>query len=224
MSIYFNKGIQTSESFIVGALLAVAGGYLDTYTFFGRGEVFANAQTGNMVLVAINIAQKNYGAIWKYVIPIICFFLGVVIAEFIKHFAQEKKLHWRQFVLLLEIFVLLIVSLIKVTDSLNIIANSLVSFVCALQVETFRKMHGTSFATTMCTGNLRTASENLFNYFKFKDKNFRDKAIRSFSIILLFIIGAIIGTIVTLSFKKNSILFVILFLMSAFMLMNKKEL
>lgn len=224
MGIYFNKGIQTSESFIVGSLLALAGGYLDTYTFFGRGEVFANAQTGNMVLVAINIAQKNYFEIWKYIIPILSFLLGVLVSEYIKYYSKHKKYHYRQYVLLLEIFVLCIVSFIKRDNLSNIIANSMVSFVCALQVESFRKMHSTSFASTMCTGNLRTASENLFYFISFKDKKNRDIAIRSFSIIIVFILGAIMGTLITLKLKQISILFVNVFLILSFLFMNKEHL
>jgi len=222
MSIYFNKGIQTSESFIIGSLLALAGGYLDTYTFFGRGEVFSNAQTGNMVLVAINIAQKNYHDIWKYIIPIFSFFIGVLIAEYIKHSNKKLKLHWRQYVLLLEMGVITFVSFINTGELTNIFANSLISFVCSLQVESFRKMHSTTFATTMCTGNLRTTSENFFNYLKHRDVEYRDKAIRSFSIIILFIIGAILGTIVTLQFHSISVLFVNIFLLAAFLFMNKE--
>ncbi|MCY1152342.1 MAG: YoaK family protein [Sphaerochaetaceae bacterium] len=224
MGIYFNKGLQTSESFIVGGLLALAGGYLDTYTFFGRGEVFANAQTGNMVLVAINIAQKNYHEIFKYIIPIFSFFLGVVIAEFIKHTKKPLKYHWRQYVLALEMLVIIGVSFIKTGESANIIANSLVSFVCSLQVESFRKMHSTGFATTMCTGNLRTTSENFFHYIVQKDIIYRDKAIRSFSIIILFIVGAIIGTLVTLRFNSIAILGTICILLAAFLFMNKEQL
>lgn len=224
MGIYFNKGIQTSESFIIGGLLALAGGYLDTYTFFGRGEVFSNAQTGNMVLVAINIAQKNYHEIWKYIIPIFSFFLGVVVAETIKNGKRSNKKHWRQNVLLLEILVVVCVSFIKTSDATNIIANSLVSFVCSLQVEGFRKMHSTGFATTMCTGNLRTTSENFFHYITQKDKKYRDRAIRSFSIILLFIIGAILGTIVTLRFHSVAILGVNVFLITSYLFMNKERL
>lgn len=224
MGIYFNKGIQTSESFIVGGLLALAGGYLDTYTFFGRGEVFSNAQTGNMVLVAINIAQKNYHEIWKYVIPIFSFFLGVVVAETIKHSEVFRKRHWRQYVLLLEILVVVGVSFIKTSDSTNIIANSLVSFVCALQVEGFRKMHSAGFATTMCTGNLRTTSENFFHFVNKNDIKYRDRAIRSFSIIILFIIGAILGTIFTLRFHSIAILGVNVFFITSFLLMNKERL
>ena len=41
-------------------LLAVVGGFLDTYTYFTRGGVFANAQTGNMVLLSIAAAQGKF--------------------------------------------------------------------------------------------------------------------------------------------------------------------
>lgn len=224
MGSYFNKGLQTSESFILGAILALAGGYLDTYTFFGRGEVFANAQTGNMVLVAINIAQKNYIDVIKYIIPIISFFCGVFIAEYFKHNKDINELHWRQNVLLIEILVLFVVMFIKDSNVYNIIANSMVSFVCALQVEAFRKMHSTTFATTMCTGNLRTASENLFLYLRNSNKLNKEKSIRSFSIIFIFIIGAILGTIITLKINTYSVIVVILLLIVSFLLMIREKL
>ena len=44
------------------------------------------------------------------------------------------------------------------------IVNKLVSFVCSMQVESFRLLHGSAYATTMCTGNLRSATEQLFYY------------------------------------------------------------
>lgn len=224
MSIYFNKGIQTSQSFFVGALLALVGGYLDTYTFFGRGEVFANAQTGNMVLIAINIAEKNYVNIVKYIIPIFCFICGVLIAELFKNNSKLNKLHWRQNVLLIEIFVIFIVFFIKDSEILNIVANSLVSFVCALQVESFRKMHSSTFATTMCTGNLRSASENFFLYLKTDDNDNKNKAIRAFSIILVFIFGAVLGTFFTLIFHTYSIIIVNVILIIVFLFMFKEKL
>ena len=57
---------------------------------------------------------------------------------------------------LVEIFLVIIVAYLP--QKHNMIANTLISFICALQVETFRKVHGSAFATTMCTGNLRSAT------------------------------------------------------------------
>ena len=48
---------QMSEAYSLGALLTVGGGFLDAYTYFTRGGVFSNAQTGNLVLLAIRLAQ-----------------------------------------------------------------------------------------------------------------------------------------------------------------------
>ena len=45
----------TSESLRLGMILAIIGGFLDAYTFISRGGVFANAETGNMVLLALGI-------------------------------------------------------------------------------------------------------------------------------------------------------------------------
>ena len=41
---------QISESIRLGAILALSGGFMDAYSYMERGEVFANAQTGNMLL------------------------------------------------------------------------------------------------------------------------------------------------------------------------------
>ena len=44
---------QISETLHLGMLLAAVGGFLDAYTYLSRGKVFANAQTGNLVLLGI---------------------------------------------------------------------------------------------------------------------------------------------------------------------------
>ena len=41
---------QMSESFLTAAFLSLSGGLQDAYTYIYRGHVFANAQTGNIVL------------------------------------------------------------------------------------------------------------------------------------------------------------------------------
>ena len=43
--------LQTSESFRLSAVLAFSGGFQDAYTYNMRDHVFANAQTGNVVLM-----------------------------------------------------------------------------------------------------------------------------------------------------------------------------
>ena len=52
--------LPAHETFRVAAVLALVGGFLDIYTYLLRGGVFANAQTGNIVLLAANLAETNW--------------------------------------------------------------------------------------------------------------------------------------------------------------------
>ena len=46
---------QMSEAFVTAAFLSISGGLQDAYTYISRGKVFANAQTGNIVLLSQHI-------------------------------------------------------------------------------------------------------------------------------------------------------------------------
>ena len=56
------------EMLRVGLCLAFTGGFLDAYTYLLRGGVFANAQTGNMVLMALYAARRDGRAF--YYLPV----------------------------------------------------------------------------------------------------------------------------------------------------------
>lgn len=59
---------QMSDSFRIGAILAAVGGFLDAYTYLARGQVFANAQTGNIVLLGVHLSEGDF----KKPFPIWC--------------------------------------------------------------------------------------------------------------------------------------------------------
>ena len=189
---------NTSESYLVAALLSVTGGFLDAYTFVSRDGVFANAQTGNFARLAIYLASGNWDLVLRYFIPIFFFVIGVSVAMWISRNAQNSKfLCWQHYSVLLEIALLFAVSCIPYGKISNIYANLLVSFTCAIQAESFRKVLGTPFASTMCTGNLRNATEYLNHFFVDKEKDFLKKSIQYFGIDFLFVLGAMIGTVTT---------------------------
>ena len=54
------KRLQMSESFFLTAILAIVGGFLDAYSYLMRGHVFANAQTGNIVLFGVYLEKRNF--------------------------------------------------------------------------------------------------------------------------------------------------------------------
>ena len=64
---------QVSETVRLGLLLALSGGLMDAYSYLFRGEVFANAQTGNILLFSVNLSQGNWGVVKEYGCPVLAF-------------------------------------------------------------------------------------------------------------------------------------------------------
>ncbi len=217
------NNIQTSESMKVGVFLALAGGFLDIYSYMARGKVFANAQTGNMVLFGLKIAEGDLKGMLYYAVPIIAFVLGVILADVIRDmFKDHDSIHWRQMVLVVEILVVLAVMFIP-TGKYDIIVNAAISFVCSVQVQSFRKLKGNAFATTMCTGNLRSATDALWNYRKNKNKETLKKSMDYYVIIAVFILGAIVGGIATKAIGYMAVGVACIPILVAVILMRKSE-
>lgn len=198
--------LQRSERFLVAALLAVAGGFLDAYTYLCRGGVFANAETGNMVLLALRAAEGEWGQALHYLMPIAAFSLGILAAELIRRYQRRAgRLHWRHTVLAVEIAVLAAASFVP-QGELDSVVNVMVSFVCALQVEAFRKVRGNAFASTMCTGNLRSGTEALFHALEGHDHKALGKSACYFSVIACFLAGAALGGVISPLLPQRAIL------------------
>ena len=74
---------QMSESFRTAAFLSVSGGLQDAYTYIFRDKVFANAQTGNIVLLSQCIANRDLELSIHYIVPLLFFEVGIAVAELI---------------------------------------------------------------------------------------------------------------------------------------------
>lgn len=187
---------QMSDSFRAAIFIILSGGFQDAYTYCCRGEVFANAQTGNIVLLSTALFRREWTVVLKYLIPVVSFLIGTAAAEGIHiRLKNAEKLHWRQIILLGEMVLLLIVGFLP--QALEPLANALVSFVCAMQVQTFHKVRGHAYASTMCIGNMRSGTEALCAYFRTREKEVLQKALTYFGVILVFGVGAGLGSILT---------------------------
>ena len=144
---------QMSESFLTAVFLSLSGGLQDAYTYLFRGKVFANAQTGNIVLLSANLMDGNWERVLHYLVPLCAFALGVLTAEKMRErFREMRTLHWRQLVVLGEGLLLFLVGFLPQEQNLLCI---------------WRKTH---------------------------EPQARDRMLRYFGIILLFAIGAGIGS------------------------------
>ncbi len=184
---------QMSESLLIAALLSVSGGLQDVYTYIARDHVFANAQTGNIVLFSTNLCERNWSHALHYAVPVLFFMLGVAASIWIRRIFQDLRLlHWRQIVVFIEILLLFSVGFMP--EQWNLIANALVSFSCAMQVQAFRKVNTYAFASTMCIGNMRSGVEAFCSYQQTHNKKNLFKSFHYFGVILLFACGAAVGS------------------------------
>lgn len=214
-----DRTVQMSEAYSLGALLTVGGGFLDAYTYFTRGGVFSNAQTGNLVLLAIRLAEGDLTALPHYLPPILAFALGVVAAELVRdRYRASHALHWRQAVVALEALILLATAFLP-QDRWDAAVNAAVSFVCAMQVEAFRKIRGNALATTMCTGNLRSGTELLYHGLRDRDPAALRRSLQYYGIILCFLAGGALGVWATGLLAERAILLCCALLLVIFLAM-----
>ena len=213
---------QMSESFLTAVFLSLSGGLQDAYTYLFRGKVFANAQTGNIVLLSSNIMDGQWDRVLHYLVPLCAFALGVLVAEKMREsFCNMQRLHWRQLVVLGEVLLLFIVGFLP--QEQNLLANAIVSFSCAMQVQAFRKVNGYAFASTMCIGNLRGGMDSLCAWLVGGNTKAFGKALHYFAIIFLFALGAGLGSLALAPMGSRAIWLSCLLLFISFCLMFLKE-
>ena len=218
-----NKRYQTSETLPVGLLLALGGGVLDAYSYLNRGEVFATAETGNLVLLGIHFSMGDWSQVLHYLLPVLAYTAGVLVTELLRRRLGEEGgwLHWRQYLLLVECVVIAAVSLLP--HAMDPLANILISFASAVQVDSFRKFNGCGCATTMCTGNLRSGTEHLFFYFTRRERDALGKVGLYYGLILSFVAGAVVSGLLSPLFHTRTVLFACLPLLIAFGMMFRER-
>ncbi len=214
----YNPYDQMSESFLLSAFLAFSGGFQDAYTYIVRGGVFANAQTGNVVLMSVRFMEGQWMSGLKYLLPLFAFIAGVFITENIQsHFRNMRLLHWRQLIIIAELAIMVAAGFMPL--SLNMPANILISLSCAMQVQAFRTVHGNIYASTMCIGNLRSGTAALSKSIRTRRPEELKKALYYFGVIFVFALGAGTGGVLSGLFGIRSIWFSCATLLFAFLAM-----
>ena len=185
--------ILVEERLAAALLLSFTGGFTDVYSYLFRGQVFANAVTGNMVLMGLHLASGLWADCLKYLLAIAAYGCGVFAADAVRaRLGGMRLVSWHQAILGLEI-VLLAAAAFVPQGRADSFVNATISFVCALQVQTFRRVRGLPFASTMCTGNLRSGMDALYQGLTGADAAGFGKARHYFGVIGAFILGAVGG-------------------------------
>jgi uncharacterized membrane protein YoaK (UPF0700 family) len=185
------------EGMPTGLLVAGVGGFLDAYTFVGYNGVFANAQTGNIVLLGVDAQAGHWQEALLHIPPVVAFMLGVALAQTLARPAVRKIVRRPpRWVLIAEIAVLAAVGATSGGVSSQV-APGLIAFAAAAQVSTFRKLDGVEYSSTLTTSNLRALITNTFEWRTDHDPAARHRAAVLAFVTAGFAVGAGVGGLCT---------------------------
>lgn len=171
-----DKSWKIQEKLWFFALLIFAGGFYGGYTYSLRGQVFANAQTANLVMMMLSLGKGNWGRALYSLAPFSAYIFGVGLSEYLRQKNSEEenrslenksqenksleskisqgKQSIEEKLLLFEALICFLLGIMPASWPDQFCQLSL-SFICAMQFNIFRKAEGIPMATTFCTNHIR---------------------------------------------------------------------
>jgi uncharacterized membrane protein YoaK (UPF0700 family) len=199
------RRVPGAKSLPTAMALSASAGYLDAFTYVGHGKVFASAMTGNMVLLGIHIASRH--DVLTYMIPILAFVVGVMLAHVMLRATVRRVLFERPHVvtLFLEIVVLLVVALAPLhLDDKTLVSAITIS--TAMQNTTFRNVGARTYNSVIMTGNLQAFSNALAGGLWPWSAATIAEALDLLAVIVSFVSGAALGALLSPSLGLHAVL------------------
>ena len=187
-------------------LLTAFGGFMDAYAYVDRGGVFANAQTGNVVLLGIHLADGAWQQAGVHVPPIIAFFAGVATT---RHFIERSPFapgRATVHCLALECVGIVFLGSLgeRVPDS---VATVLIAAFAAVQCASFVKVADINYSSAMTTGNLRDLAILVgASVPRLQWPSKRGRMLTLGAICLSFLAGAILGSAQVRAWSHHALL------------------
>jgi uncharacterized membrane protein YoaK (UPF0700 family) len=177
------------ESLPAALVLSAVGGFLDAFTFVGYGGVFANAQTGNLVLLGVEAGEQRWRSALLHAPPILAFLLGVTVATWLGRPAVREIVK-RPTRLALGAEILVTGAVGFVPGWPGEVVTAAIAFTAAVQVSTFRSLNGIAYSTTLTTSNLRALVEKAYQWRADHNAAAERQAAQLAAVILAFGAGA----------------------------------
>lgn len=195
------------EKWYIFILLTLVGGFFGAYTYVLKGGVFCNAQTANIVLLGIALGNLDFSLALHLFSSLIAYMLGIMLSE---HIALKIKkinlLRWDTLLVALELLLVVILAFLPENTPYQVYQIS-INFMCAMQFNTFRQAQGVAMATTFVTNHIRQTGSFFVRWFRKKEeKEYLRRTIQHGIMILAFMVGAIISTLLAHMFGTVALL------------------
>ncbi|TPG33658.1 YoaK family protein [Mycolicibacterium hodleri] len=186
-------------------LLTITNGFMDAHTFYVRGGVFANVQTGNVIFFAINVSERRLGAAMAHVWPILAFMVGVSLAAHIKSGRVERIVpHPLRWTMAVQVVVLVGIGFVPVTVAHSYVTVP-IAFLAALQMGLFRSVGDLAYLPVATTGNLMRFIESGYDGIIEGRRASRIASGIYGALILAFAGGALIGAFASRAWSAHAI-------------------
>lgn len=179
----------------VFALLTLSAGMMGAYTFNLRGGVFCNAQTANVVLMAIAFGSGAWGQGCYYLIPITAYLAGAFLSEILPSPVRRFGfLRWDTYLVAFEFLALFSIGFIPLGWPHQLV-QVLVNFIASMQYNTFRQAEGIPMATTFCTNQLRQVGVGFAKTLRKHDREGLSRALFFLGMLGCFFAGGVLSTL-----------------------------
>ncbi|MCI9193248.1 MAG: DUF1275 domain-containing protein [Acutalibacter muris] len=188
------KDYLVCEQKLVYTLLMASAGMMGAYTYVLRGGVFCNAQTANVLVMAINFGRGDWLGGLYFLIPISAYLLGAFVSEILP--SPVKKLgflRWDTYLTIFEAAVLFLLGFLPLSVPHQVV-QVLVNFLASMQYNTFRQAEGIPMATTFCTNHIRQVGVGLAKAIRKKDRTALRRGIIHAGMVSAFLLGAALLT------------------------------
>lgn len=186
-------------------LLMMSGGLLGAFTYCIRGGVFCNAQTGNIVLLGMAVGNGDWKGAAYFIIPITAYGIGAAVSEVLPGSVKKAGLmRWDTLLVGIEMLVTLLLGLLPESVPFQV-SQVAINFICSMQYHTFRQAEGIPMATTFCTNHVRQTGISLVNWLRKGDAAYFRKSLRHGEMLLAFVVGAVLGTVLCNRFAGKAI-------------------
>ena len=199
--------LMCERDWIYFVLIFVAG-FLGAFTYVLRGGVFCNAQTGNVVLLGMELGKGDWSGALYYLIPISAYILGAVVSELLPNPVKHRlAVRWDTLLIAVEMIVIVILGFLPESAPVQI-SQVAVNFIASMQYNTFRQAEGVAVATTFVTNHIRQVGVGLameWHHRHDAEKPHRRKFLTHLGMLLFFAAGATIGTVFCVQFLGRAI-------------------
>lgn len=179
-------------------VLTAVAGFFGAFTYLLRGNIFCNAQTGNVVLMGLALGQGNWAHAGYYLIPLSAYIAGAFLSELLPPLLKGRlPVRWETLLIAAEGAAALILGLLPETAPVQI-SQVTINFIASMQYNTFRQTDGFPVATTFATNHIRQIGVGLAHELPFlhaPDGVHRKKLQAHLAMLLYFFAGTVIGTV-----------------------------